>query len=78
MLALTLEVLAQFPDPGGGLPEERGAFRVSPTLFIVIFGLGFVLATIGHVVKSRLLVATGVLMVFIATVFVPIALHATR
>jgi len=78
VLALAAELLAQFPDPGGGLPDERGGFRVSPTLFIVIFGLGFVVATIGHVVKSRVLVAVGVLMVFLATVLVPIALHATR
>ena len=78
MLALAVNVLAQFPDPGGGLPDERGGFRVSPTAFIVIFGLGFVVATIGHVVKSRALVAAGLLMVFLATVLVPIALHATR
>ena len=78
MLAFVLEVLAQFPDPGGGLPDERGGFRVSPTVFIVIFGLGFVVATIGHVLKLRALVAGGILMIFLATVLVPIALHATR
>ena len=77
MLAPAAQLLGQFLDPGRG-PSEGGDFRVSPTVFIVIFGLGFVIATIGHVVKSRLLVAVGVLMIFLATVFVPIALHATR
>ena len=76
MLALA-QVLAQFLDPGSG-PSDEGGFRVSPTLFIVIFGLGFMIAIVGHVVKSRTLVAIGILMVFVATVFVPIALHATR
>ena len=78
MLTLAADLLAQFPDPGGGLPDEEGRFSVSPTAFIVVFGLGFMLATIGHIVKSRTLVAIGVLMIFLATVFVPIALHATR
>jgi hypothetical protein len=77
VLAPAAQLLAQFLDPGQGPPEE-GGFRVSPTVFIVMFGLGFVVATIGHVVKSRALVAIGVLMIFLATVFVPIALHATR
>ena len=76
MLALA-QVLAQFLDPGSG-PSEDGGFRVSPTVFIVIFGLGFLIGVFGHLVKSRTLVAIGVLMIFLATVFVPIALHATR
>ena len=77
MLAPVAQLLAQFLDPGQGPPEE-GGFRVSPTVFIVLLGLGFLVGTIGHVVKSRTLVAVGVLMIFLATVFVPIALHAAR
>jgi hypothetical protein len=77
VLALAADLLAQLPDPGG-LPEEDGGFRVSPTAFIVLFGAGFLLGAIGHMVKSRALVAVGVLMIFLATVLVPILLHATR
>jgi hypothetical protein len=33
---------------------------------------------IGHLVRSRTLVAVGVLMIFLATVLIPIALTATR
>jgi hypothetical protein len=74
-----LALLAQtdFLDPGGG-PDQSGDFRVSPTFFVVMFGLGFLVAVMGHIVKSRTLVAAGVLMIFLSTVLVPILLHATR
>ena len=78
MLALATTLLAQFPDPGGGLPDERGGFRVSPTVFVVMLGAGFLLGAFGHMIKSRTLVAVGVLLIFLATVLVPIAIHATR
>ena len=78
MLALATMLLAQFPDPGGGLPDKEGGFRVSPTVFVVMLGAGFLIGTFGHMIKSRLVVAIGVLLIFLATVFVPIALHATR
>lgn len=64
--------MSEFLDPGRG-PDESGDFRVSPTFFIVLFGLGFVLAAFGHLVKSRGLMVTGVLLVFLATVLLPIA-----
>jgi hypothetical protein len=77
VVALAADLLAQLPDPGG-LPEEDGGFRVSPTAFIVLFGVGFLVGAVGHLVKSRTLVAIGVLMIFLSTVLVPIVLHATR
>lgn len=64
--------MSDFLDPGGG-PEQSGDFRVSPAFFIVVFGVGFVLAALGHLVSSRALTAAGVLLVFLATVLLPIA-----
>lgn len=78
MLALATTLLAQFPDPGGGLPDERGGFRVSPTVFVVMLVAGFLIGSFGHLIKSRTLVAIGVLLIFLATVLVPITIHATR
>ena len=72
MAAWLLFAMSDFLDPGRG-PDESGDFRVSPTFFIVLFGLGFVLAAFGHLVKSRGLMAVGVLLVFLATVLLPIA-----
>ena len=79
MSALLAFVLAQndFIDPGGG-PEPSGEFRVSPTVFIFMFGAGFLLGIFGHLFKSRTMVAAGVLLIFLATVLVPVFLAATR
>jgi hypothetical protein len=60
------------------LPPQSGDFRVSPTFFIVLFGLGFLLGMFGHLFKSRFMVGTGVLLIFLATFLLPLALHATR
>jgi hypothetical protein len=70
--ASLLVAMSDFLDPGRG-PDQSGDFRVSPTFFIAVFGLGFVLAALGALVKSRGLMATGVVLVFLATVLLPIA-----
>lgn len=78
-MATLLTLLAQgdFLDPGGG-PDTTGGFRVSPTLFIVMFGLGFLISTIGHIYRSRVLVAAGILLIFLSTVLIPIGLQASN
>ena len=77
MDGLLLLAMSDFLDPGAG-PDQRGDFEVSPSFFIVLLALGFVIGTIGHIVKSRILVAAGVLLVFGATVFIPIALSVSN
>jgi hypothetical protein len=73
----SLLAMSDFLDPGSG-PEQSGDFEISPSFFIVLLGLGFVIGTFGHIVKSRTLVATGVILVFAATVFIPIALTVSN
>jgi hypothetical protein len=68
-----LFAMSDFLDPGAG-PDQRGDFEVSPSFFIVLLALGFVIGTIGHILKSRTLVAAGVILIFGATLFIPIAL----
>ncbi len=76
MLAALVPLMAQFlPDDG---PGQSGDFRVSPTFFIVLLGLGFLIGTLGHIYKSKTLVAAGILLIFAATVFLPIAYSASR
>ena len=71
MLAALVSVMAQFlPDDG---PGQSGDFRVSPTFFLVLLGLGFLIGTLGHITKSRTLIAAGILLIFAATIFVPLA-----
>ena len=66
-----LFAMSDFLDPGSG-PDQSGDFRVSPTFFVVVLLLGFVIGTFGHVVKSRTLVALGIGLVFSATVALPV------
>jgi hypothetical protein len=72
VLAAVVPVIADFLSPGGG-PDQSGDFQVSPRFFLVLLGLGFLIGTLGHIVKSRTLVAAGILLIFAATIFLPIA-----
>jgi hypothetical protein len=58
--------------------KPSGAFEVSPTFFIVLFGVGFLVGTLGHLTRSRTLVVVGVGMVFLATVLLPVYLNVSR
>ena len=70
MLAALVSVMAQFlPDDG---PGQSGDFRVSPTFFLVLLGLGFLIGTLGHIIKSKTLIAAGILLIFAATIFLPL------
>ena len=60
------------------LPGPRGGFEVSPAFFIVLFGMGFAIGVLGHLFRSRALVAAGVILVLLATVLIPVYLQATR
>jgi hypothetical protein len=68
-----LLAMSDFLDPGSG-PDQSGDFEVSPSFLIVLLGLGFLIGTVGHVIKSRTLVAVGILLVFAATVLLPVAI----
>jgi hypothetical protein len=72
-----LLVMSDFLNPSRG-PEQSGGFEVSPAFFVTLFGVGFMIGIAGHVFRSRTLVAIGVLMIFLATVLIPVYLQATR
>jgi hypothetical protein len=72
VLAALVLAMSDFLSPDDG-PDPSGEFRVSPTFLIVLLGLGFLIGTIGHIVKSRTLQIAGVLLIFAATIFLPIA-----
>jgi hypothetical protein len=72
VLAALVLAMSDFLNPDDG-PEPSGGFRVSPTFLIVLLLLGFVIGTVGHIIKSRTLQISGVLLIFAATIFLPIA-----
>ena len=52
------------------------SFQPSPAPFVVLMGLGFLIGTVGHIYKSRALVSTGIGLILIATLLLPLALYA--
>jgi hypothetical protein len=50
---------------------------LSPTAYIVLMAFGFFVGTAGHIVRSKTLVAAGILMIFLATVLLPLTAHVS-
>jgi hypothetical protein len=68
-----LLAMSDFLDPGSG-PDQSGDFRVSPSFYLALLGLGFLIGVLGHIVKSKTLVGAGIALVFAATVALPVAI----
>ena len=57
---------------------DTGPFNdLSPKAYIALMGIGFIVGTAGHVVRSKILVAAGLLMIFLATVLLPLSAHVS-
>jgi hypothetical protein len=50
-------------------------FDPDPLPFIALMGLGFVIGVAGHIYKSRTAVATGIGMIFVATLLLPLGIY---
>lgn len=67
-MAVLLSLLARSGD--------TSAFNdMNPRGYIALMGLGFLVGTAGHVVKSKPMIAAGVIMIFLATVLLPLGVH---
>ena len=75
--ALLAQFVAQFLDPDRG-PEPTGDWRAEPEAFMLLLLAGFAVGILGHIFKVKTMVATGILMIFLATVGLPLWLAATR
>ena len=65
-------------------PEGRGlcsphvplaAFDPSPAPFVALMAVGFLVGTVGHVYKSKTMIATGIGLIFMATLGLPLGLY---
>jgi hypothetical protein len=54
---------------------DLAAFDPSPVPFVILMGAGFLVGGIGHVYKSKTLIATGIGLIFMATLGLPLALY---
>lgn len=71
-MAAALIAMSGLLDPGDG-PDPGGELRISPVFLLVLLGLGFLVGTLGHLIRSRTLVLIGILLIFGGTVLLPIA-----
>jgi hypothetical protein len=61
------------------VPERHPNLEpTNPTPYLLLMLFGFAVGAIGHLVRSRTLVAIGVLAVFLGTVLLPIGIFLAR
>jgi hypothetical protein len=51
------------------------AFDPSPAPFVVLMAVGFLVGVTGHVYKSKTLIVTGIGLIFMATLGLPLGLY---
>ena len=51
------------------------AFDPSPAPFIVMMAVGFLVGGIGHLYESKTMIATGIGLIFLATLGLPLAIY---
>lgn len=54
------------------------AFQTSPTPFIILLAVGFAVGAFGHLIESKPVVAAGILMIFLATFLLPLAINIAQ
>jgi hypothetical protein len=50
-------------------------FESDPLPYIVLMGIGFLVGVTGHVYKSKTAIATGIGMIFVATLLLPLGVY---
>ena len=51
------------------------AFDPSPVPFVVLMAAGFVIGGLGHLYSSKTLIATGIGLIFLATLGLPLGIY---
>jgi predicted membrane channel-forming protein YqfA (hemolysin III family) len=65
---LLAALVAQIPDLPGLSDEGPDDLESLLTLCFVLMGAGFVIGLLGHIIRSRVLVAIGIVLVMAGTV----------
>ena len=51
------------------------AFAPSPAPFVALMAVGFVIGGVGHLYHSKTMIATGIGMIFLATLGLPLGIY---
>jgi hypothetical protein len=73
MQAQIMALLAQLDleDRGPDLLPDQ-SLQADPTPYLILFGAGFLIGALGHLTRTKTLIALGVTMVFLATLILPL------
>jgi hypothetical protein len=71
MVPLLVRLAQALPDDFPSGPDD---LEQQLTLFFLLFAVGFLLATLGHLFKSRTMVGIGVALVFLSTAVFMVAI----
>jgi hypothetical protein len=58
-----------------GLPSQDVA--TDPKRYLILLGVGFVIALLGHMTRTKTLIAAGIALIFLATFLLPLYFHFT-
>jgi hypothetical protein len=56
-----------------GLPSQDVA--TDPKRYVILLGIGFVVALVGHLTRTKTLIAVGLALIFMATFILPLYFH---
>ncbi len=71
MVLLLVRLAQALPDDFPSGPDD---LEQQLSLFFLLFGVGFLLAALGHLFKSRWMVGAGVAMIFVSTAVFMVAI----
>lgn len=60
------------------IPDPSPEFGASPWPFIALMLVGFLVGIFGHLAKSRALVATGIGLIFLGTLVLPLLINLSK
>jgi hypothetical protein len=63
---------------GPFVPDRHPSWGTSPTPFVILMVVGFLVGVGGHIARARAVVALGIGMVFLATFLLPLATNALK
>ena len=58
--------------------DPNHTFGASPTPFVVLMVAGFVIGVIGHITRTKGLIALGIGMIFLATFLLPLITNVVK
>ena len=60
------------------IPDPSPEFGSSPWPFVILMLVGFVVGIFGHIIKSKPLIATGIGLIFMGTLVLPLIINLSK